>query len=220
MKHRTWHQGIYLSVVKTKDLNDIHNGNFLGTLELLSCYDPLLNEHLQTIRDRLTHYLSSDIQNYFIELCGRGVLKIILKDREDAIYYSVICDAVPDISHTEQNVALIRNVRNRWLGDHWTISWIQELSQKDRKWDSRDDWKRASWPRDRHRRWQRAGIWQQGKYVRESQGSPSPNMKEKSSDYILSLCLPYLKCCRWSCCKVKPRSINIFWLHQSPLHTC
>lgn len=32
---------------KTKDLDDIHNGNCLGTLELLSHYDPLLKEHFQ-----------------------------------------------------------------------------------------------------------------------------------------------------------------------------
>lgn len=37
---------------KTKDLDDTHNGNFLGTLGLLSHYDPLLNEHLQKVRDK------------------------------------------------------------------------------------------------------------------------------------------------------------------------
>lgn len=36
---------------KTKELDDIHNTNFLGTLELLSHYDPLLKEHFQKIRD-------------------------------------------------------------------------------------------------------------------------------------------------------------------------
>lgn len=45
-----------------------------------------------------------------LELCGRKVLKTILKEREDAIYYSIISDATPDISHTEQNVLLIRYV--------------------------------------------------------------------------------------------------------------
>nr|XP_032834283.1 zinc finger MYM-type protein 1-like isoform X1 [Petromyzon marinus]XP_032834284.1 zinc finger MYM-type protein 1-like isoform X1 [Petromyzon marinus]XP_032834285.1 zinc finger MYM-type protein 1-like isoform X1 [Petromyzon marinus] len=68
---------------------------------------------------RLTHYLSSDIQNEFIELCGKGVLSSILKEREESVYYSVICDATPDISHTEQNVLLLRYVgfdqeNNKW----------------------------------------------------------------------------------------------------------
>jgi hypothetical protein len=40
----------------------------------------------------------------------KGFLKTILYEREDAIYYLVICDATPDISHTEQNVLLVRYV--------------------------------------------------------------------------------------------------------------
>lgn len=78
-------------------------------------YDPLLQEHLEKVRQkkkgsRLTHYLSPDTQNEFIEIYGKRVLNTFLKEREDAIYYSVICDSTPDISHTEQNVLLIRYV--------------------------------------------------------------------------------------------------------------
>lgn len=51
---------------KTHALGDVHNGNFVGTLELLSRYDPLLKDHLDKIRtskkgSQLTHYLSPDI---------------------------------------------------------------------------------------------------------------------------------------------------------------
>uniref|UniRef100_A0A3B1IJ48 TTF-type domain-containing protein n=1 Tax=Astyanax mexicanus TaxID=7994 RepID=A0A3B1IJ48_ASTMX len=100
---------------KTSNLDDVHNGNFLGTLELLAHYDPFIHEHLEKVKQkkkgsRLTHYLSPDTQNEFIELCGKRVLSTILKEREDAIYYSVICDSTPDISHTEQNVILVRYV--------------------------------------------------------------------------------------------------------------
>lgn len=92
---------------------EINNGNFLGTLELLSFYDPLLKDHLEKVKafkkeSRLTHYLSLDIQNEFIELCGKRVQKRILKEREDAIYYGIICETTPEISHTEQNVVLMR----------------------------------------------------------------------------------------------------------------
>ncbi|KAL6456301.1 hypothetical protein MHYP_G00348440 [Metynnis hypsauchen] len=102
---------------KISNLDDVHNGNFLGTLELLAHYDPFLHEHLEKVRQnkkgsRLTHYLSPDAQNEFIELCGKRVLNTILKEREDAIYYSVICDSTPDISHTEQNVLLVRYVHH------------------------------------------------------------------------------------------------------------
>lgn len=70
----------------------------------------------------LTDYLSSAIQKESIELCGRSILKTILKEREDSIYYSVICDATPDISHTEQNVVLIRYVNYNKETDDWEIT--------------------------------------------------------------------------------------------------
>lgn len=44
----------------------------------------------------------------------------ILKEREKTIYYSVICDATPDISHMEQNVILLRYVANK-EDDQWEI---------------------------------------------------------------------------------------------------
>jgi len=81
-------------------------------------HDPLLLKHIEKVRQKkkgnnLTHYLSPDTQNEFIEICGKRVLNTILKEREDAIYYSVICDSTPDISHTEQNVLLLCTSRQR-----------------------------------------------------------------------------------------------------------
>ena len=60
---------------KSLSLDDVHNGHYLGLLELLSNYDPLLREHLQKVRGnkkraRLTHYLSPESQNEFIGICG------------------------------------------------------------------------------------------------------------------------------------------------------
>lgn len=49
-------------------------------------------------------------------------MRTILKETEDAIYFSVICDATPDISHTEQNVVLIRYVRYNKETDDWEIT--------------------------------------------------------------------------------------------------
>lgn len=45
------------------------------------------------------HYLSWKSQNVFISLYGNKVLKIILNQREESIYYSIIADALPDVSH-------------------------------------------------------------------------------------------------------------------------
>ncbi|KAL4153194.1 hypothetical protein QTP88_001027 [Uroleucon formosanum] len=101
----------------SEKIGESSNGNFLGILELLANYDPVLNEHLNKIRhfqekgDRMqVHYLSHDIQSEFISLCAAEVTKKILEEREKARYYSVIVDATPDSAHVEQTVILIRYV--------------------------------------------------------------------------------------------------------------
>jgi hypothetical protein len=56
-------------------------------------------------------------------LCGLRVLKKILNERSEAIYYGIICDATPDISHTEQNVLLLRYVSTYITGENeWAIT--------------------------------------------------------------------------------------------------
>ncbi|XP_018309981.1 uncharacterized protein [Mycetomoellerius zeteki] len=91
-----------------------NNGIFLGILELISHYDPLLREHLEKVKtfqqlhQRLQcHYLSPDIQNEFIDLCARYVISAILKEREKAKYYSLIVDATPDSAHIEQTTFIL-----------------------------------------------------------------------------------------------------------------
>ena len=63
------------------------NGNFLGIINLLSYYDPILREHVIRVSDsqkagkRLSvHYLSSDSQNEFISACAHEVRNCILKE--------------------------------------------------------------------------------------------------------------------------------------------
>jgi hypothetical protein len=126
---------------KSLNLDDVHNGHYLGLLELLSNDDPLLCEHLQKGRDkkkaaRLTHYLSPESQNDFIGICGQRVLKTILYESEDAIHYLVICDATPDISHNELNVLLVRYVHKdkvQGTGDWEIIERFLEFKDLTRK---------------------------------------------------------------------------------------
>ena len=49
-------------------------------------------------------------QNDFISLCGEKVLKVILEERQEAIYYGLIVDATPGVSHQEQNVFILRYI--------------------------------------------------------------------------------------------------------------
>ena len=98
-------------------IGDPGNGNFLGILELISNYDPILQEHLHKVKEsqkkqtRLqVHYLSPEIQNEFIECCKNEVIKKIYQERETAKYYSIIVDATPDSAHIEQTVFILRYV--------------------------------------------------------------------------------------------------------------
>lgn len=87
------------------EISEAHSSFWLITMRFLKSTCKMLDRE-----KRKSHYLSSDIQIEFIKLCGRRVLDTILKEREEAIYFSVICDAIPDISHTERNVVLISYV--------------------------------------------------------------------------------------------------------------
>ncbi|KAJ8885308.1 hypothetical protein PR048_011505 [Dryococelus australis] len=48
-------------------------------------------------------------QNEFISLCSEKGLNAILEERQDAMYYGLIVDATPDVSHQEQNVFYVKN---------------------------------------------------------------------------------------------------------------
>ncbi len=96
-------------------IGEQNNGNFLGVLELISHYDPILRDHLEKVKasqrlgQRLqVHYLSWEIQNEFIKLCSDHVKAAILKEREEAKYYSIIVDATPDSAHIEQTTFVLR----------------------------------------------------------------------------------------------------------------
>ena len=96
-------------------IGDVDNGNFLGLLELLAHYDPIMEEHVTNVKvaqqrgERLqAHYLSPESQNEFINLCAARVRKCILDERELAKYYSVMVDSTPDSSHIEQTTFILR----------------------------------------------------------------------------------------------------------------
>ena len=96
-------------------IGDHNNGNFLGLIELLSRWDPILQEHVQKVKEyqgkgeRLqVHYLSPESQNEFISACSNLVKQHILLERRASKYFAVIVDATPDSSHVEQTTFLLR----------------------------------------------------------------------------------------------------------------
>ena len=106
-------------------IGDLHNGNFLGLLELLSHYDPLLREHISKVEESQkkgermnAHYRSADSQNEFIGLCADQVVSANLKERELAKYFSVMVDGPPDSSHTEQTTFILRYLSRQSDGEY------------------------------------------------------------------------------------------------------
>lgn len=89
-----------------------NNGNFLGAIEMLSNFDPVIIEHVKRITNDETHvhYLGHEIQNELITLMSNNIRNKIIDYIKKAKYYTVIMDCTPDISHNEQLSLMIRVV--------------------------------------------------------------------------------------------------------------
>ena len=79
----------------------------------VATYDPVLREHLLRMRigqnSPLT-YMSPHIQNEFIEILGNRVHQVIIACVQNAKYYSMSFNSVPDTSHKDQRSQVVRYV--------------------------------------------------------------------------------------------------------------
>ncbi|XP_065681425.1 uncharacterized protein LOC101241746 [Hydra vulgaris] len=95
-----------------EQIGNPHNGNFLGVIELLGKFDPVMQDHIQKIinKDIHDHYLGKTIQDEVIDTIDQAVLQEIIARIKSAKYFAVILDCTPDISHQEQMSMVLRYV--------------------------------------------------------------------------------------------------------------
>lgn len=90
-----------------------HNGNYLGCLELIAKFDPLLSTHIDKYANKgkgNVSYLSNTICDDLILSMTKTVLENIANETKISKYFSLIVDSTPDVSKVDQLTVAIRYI--------------------------------------------------------------------------------------------------------------
>ncbi|KAL5577212.1 hypothetical protein UlMin_018911 [Ulmus minor] len=116
-----------------------NNENFLCLIEMISEFDPIMQEHIRRIQNGEihNHYLGHSIQNELIQMLALEVKNVILKKIKEAKYFSIMLDCTPDVSHQEQMSLILRcmDISTRFLNvdDTYGAGLFSELIEEIKK---------------------------------------------------------------------------------------
>jgi hypothetical protein len=82
-------------------------GNFLALVAMQAKFDEVL-QHLISLPNRATRYLSASVQNELIQLLSSATRNSLLRRIKECPFYSVILDTTSDISRTDQLSVVVR----------------------------------------------------------------------------------------------------------------
>ena len=91
-----------------------NDGNFMGAIELIAEFDPFLHEYLEKCKNEKSKCylpcLSKAMYEELIEIMRKHVQDEIVNqiNNVDTIYYSIIVDSTPDLTHVDQLVIVLQ----------------------------------------------------------------------------------------------------------------
>ena len=118
----------------TEHLFQPNNGNFLKLVELLSEFDPVMEEHIRRVQNESDKwsvtYISNNIQDELINMMGNETLSKIVEITKLAKYFSIIADCTPDVSHIEQlsltiRVVIFNSIQNKYEIEEFFIGFFE-----------------------------------------------------------------------------------------------
>lgn len=118
---------------KNEHVGNAGNGNYLGILELLAEYDPLIRQHIERYANKgkgSVSYLSSTIADEIITILGAEVRDIILKAIKRSKYFSLVIDSTPDVAHIDQLTICVRYVDDEGLAMERFLVFLPNVGHK------------------------------------------------------------------------------------------